>query len=486
MGRIFPVLDTAVTDLTYSKQIFSDSTVKDQLLVEGTLVALKEEIKTVSKTFQDQTIVDDVFIGGNLVAEGGVEVGDLRINRRLVAENDTTIKSQLVVEGNVKGINNLLVNLLTNSGFGVWSNSTLENVGSQITVTDITNGVCSTANTQGLAVGKLVRFDSGDFNGKVYEVTAVTVNTSFTVHDTSINDSGSPGTCYEVTPGCVAADSKAADGHSKTSTLDVWRQEADPTHCKGYYGLKLKKGVNTAEYYNLNKVTDRVFVDRFKGRQVAFGCWVYDDSGGDDNVKLQIYDGVGTTESSFVASGKLTWVEISRTINDAATEITPRILLDGDLNDIAYISQPMFIFGPSIGQGNYLQPLGEIIWLDQFIDSNLADTSGYSSQGAKTINLEADTDGKLPKGAKAINVIVGIRDSGSSALGNCWLILQESVSADYTSIYLNIGGVNDDVWRRISDWQKCDSNGDIAYKIQASGAGTFDIGSFRYNAVQVA
>jgi len=484
MGRIFPVLDTAVTDLTYSKQIFSDSTVKDQLLVEGTLVALKEEIKTVSKTFQDQTIVDDVFIGGNLVAEGGVEVGDLRINRRLVAENDTTIKSQLVVEGNVKGINNLLVNLLTNSGFGVWSNSTLENVGSQITVTDIANGVCSTANTQGLAVGKLVRFDSGDFNGKVYEVTAVTVNTSFTVHDTSINDSGSPGTCYEATPGCVAADSNAADGHSKISTLDVWRQEADPAHCKGYYGLKLKKGVAGAEYYDLNKVTDRAFIDRFKGRQATFGCWVYDDSGGDDNVKLQIYDGVGTTESSFVTSGGLTWVEITRTIDVVATEMTPRILLDGDAGDIAYVSQVMLVFGSSIGEGNYVQPPGEIVWCQVGINGNvLHGVSGFSDVGETTLNVEADSSGRVPKGAKAVCVMASVKDSGSSG-ATTWFLLK-GIAESNNGVYIELTGVPNGYWRRASGWQPCDNEGDIKYQINASGSGTFDVGTFRYNGVQV-
>lgn len=75
--------------------------------------------------------------------------------------------------------------------------TTIENMGNQLTLTDVTAGLCLTTNTAGLFVGCNFRFDSGDFDGQTYEVTAVVENTSFTI-DADITDVGAPGTGYRV------------------------------------------------------------------------------------------------------------------------------------------------------------------------------------------------------------------------------------------------------------------------------------------------
>jgi len=98
------IINTHTITLTDDLFVRDDATVKDNLIIEGTLVALKEEIKTVSKTFQDQTIVDDVFIGGNLVVDGGLDViENSNFWKELRVHNDATITGKLKVDGNFIG-----------------------------------------------------------------------------------------------------------------------------------------------------------------------------------------------------------------------------------------------------------------------------------------------------------------------------------------------------------------------------------------------
>ena len=213
-------------------------------------------------------------------------------------------------------------------------------------------------------------------------------------------------TVYEVAPGCIAADTAAADGHSKTSTLDAYRVQADSTHLAGYYGLKLVKGDAGAEYYNLNTITHAALLDRYKGRTVAIACYVYDTAGSDDNIKLQIYDGVGTSSSGFATSSSKHWLEITRTIDASATEITPRILCDGDAADVAYISPVVMILGSAIGAGNQAPPPPRLLHLEQRI--LLASYDGATVSANAAINLTAETEGKLPRAAAILARISAI------------------------------------------------------------------------------
>lgn len=62
------------------------------------------------------------------------------------------------------------------------------NGGTPVVVTDITNGVCTTAETEGLKVGDLIIF-TGDaaVDGSTYEITALTNDTDFTIDDLTVN-----------------------------------------------------------------------------------------------------------------------------------------------------------------------------------------------------------------------------------------------------------------------------------------------------------
>ena len=268
-------------------------------------------------------------------------------------------------------------NQLSNSGFGVWSNSDgPHNVGSQVTLTDVTSGVCLTADTQDLAIGKLFKFDSGDFSGEVYEITDLTANTSFTLNDTSLTDSGSPGTGYEVTPGCTAADNKGPDGWNKTSTLDIYRQHNDSTYTTdgSFYSCKVVKGSDSAEYLYQQFNTVGEF-ERFLNRAMTFGSQVYSVTA-TDNVKVGIYhNGAWNTYSTFAGADAWEWQEITQTIDSSSTDIRFGWLFSGDTGDVAYVQIPMAVFGSSIGEGNYQPIPQEIIKLEQFMLTDWSHTT---------------------------------------------------------------------------------------------------------------
>ena len=95
--------------------------------------------------------------------------------------------------------------------------------GSQISVTAIASGVCSTTNTQGLVNGDHVRFGSGGTTaGGYYLVSNVVTNTSFTIDDATITDATDV-TCYEATEGAITYEKIAnlAVGHTAIAAAAI-------------------------------------------------------------------------------------------------------------------------------------------------------------------------------------------------------------------------------------------------------------------------
>lgn len=159
----------------------------------------------------------------------------------------------------------------------------------------------------------------------------------------------------EVHHGCVNTDTYAADDHSKTTTLDCfreWNVSSANTYGYGKFLLKLVKGANTAEYYNFYRTN--VDYRDLQGKRVAFGCYVYSVTA-TDNIKMSIYDGRSeiALSTSYCGANAITWMETTGTVSTSATELTCRVLCDGATNDVAYISQPVMMLGTKIGAGNY-------------------------------------------------------------------------------------------------------------------------------------
>ena len=79
----------------------------------------------------------------------------------------------------------------------------------------------------------------------------------------------------------------------------------------------------------------------------------------------------------------------------------------------------------------------------------------------------------VPAGVKAVIIWAGIRDSGSA---NFDANLELSPNAGLTAgISLDCSGQANDSWERMSAIVPCDNNGDIYYRVTASGTNTMDI-----------
>jgi len=385
-------------------------------------------------------------------------------------------------------------NLLTNSGFDVWSNSTLEDVGTQITVSDVTSGVCTTTETEGLAVGKLFKFNAGDFNSEVFEITALTDDTSFTLNDTSKSDSGTPGTGYEVTPGCVDGNSKAFDGWDKNGSSqygDIWRQHNDATltHDGSFYSLKMTShAASTMQVYSKPSYpfTDSINLQKYAGRTVTMGAWVYVSDSSTPSVFINDttlpWTGMDSSDIHSGATG-WEWLEVTKTIS-----ASPGLFVTG-VNQIAnktcYISSPILVLGSAIGSGNYSRPSGEIVWCESQFSSKLV-ANGYSNVNSTSLNLEADSDGKIPKGAKAVHAWLQIRDSDPSGETETRMQITGLNGSPTLQTYVaGLPAVSNGCIRSSAGFVGCTSDGDVDYVIDASGDSTLDITGLRYNAVQL-
>ena len=387
-----------------------------------------------------------------------------------------------------------LKNELTNSAFSVWSNSTLEDVGTQITVSDVTSGVCTTTETEGLAVGKLFKFNAGDFNSEVFEITALTDDTSFTLNDTSKSDSGTPGTGYEVTPGCVDGNSKAFDGWDKNGSSqygDIWRQHNDATltHDGSFYSLKMTShAASTMQVYSKPSYpfTDSINLQKYAGRTVTMGAWVYVSDSSTPSVFINDttlpWTGMDSSDIHSGATG-WEWLEVTKTIS-----ASPGLFVTG-VNQIAnktcYISSPILVLGSAIGSGNYSRPSGEIVWCESQFSSKLV-ANGYSNVNSTSLNLEADSDGKIPKGAKAVHAWLQIRDSDPSGETETRMQITGLNGSPTLQTYVaGLPAVSNGCIRSSAGFVGCTSDGDVDYVIDASGDSTLDITGLRYNAVQL-
>jgi len=468
------------------------------------------------------------------------------------------------------------VNLLTNSGFGVWSNSedlytTAGDAVGDSTVEDATDLIdngnmgswqggdpdlpvgwsnkdadageisdgggymhldvsadgegCDT-NTFTTVAGKLYEFTAsftrtggtlrvfikdGDGSGTAYDINLTATDTTYSVVFESAG-AGAGGfvrfiavggaaewaidkvQLHEVTPGIVSAAATGPDGWHKDTTLDIWRQHNDGgtvTKDGSFYALKMTPGAaDDFLIWPLSVVrTQANHYQKYAGRTVTFGAWV--KAGAASSIFLQIIDS-DTTDydqssdaSSYGANGTWTWLEVTATISATTTEFSVAIV--ADTTDTAYISQPMLVFGSSIGEGNYVQPPGEIVWCETNIsDLTIANASGYSDITATVINLEATTEGKIPKGAVSVAFYGQINDSGSAGHAYESRLELSPATTMIAAGYISSAGLVNDARAANQGSVSCNSAGDIAYKIRATGSETFDIIQFYWMAVQVA
>jgi len=384
--------------------------------------------------------------------------------------------------------NDVKQNLLTNPGFGLCTNSTLENVPGtselivefansgtvpydtfNVSGTSITSAIISSGSASGydyfaspLTEGKLYRLivnvtktgvqyptvkiddettESLNHTTKGGEETlvfrALTDCTRIFISNTDATNYSATFSLYEVTPGYVTG-TKGPDGWGKNTALKLYREHSGINTKDGsFYSLRCVKGDDaiTEQLISFRYIRDDIdFYTKFLGRTVCYGIFI--KTAHSNLAKVTIQDGVCMSSSDYhTGGGGWEWFEVPKTISESATAVTLTIQFveGGGLGNEAFVSQPMFMFGSVIGEGNYSQPVGEIIWCNA---ENIALTN-YVHASVSTdvwIDIESETDGKVPKGFNALNINVSAicSDVGASyrfLLGQYDLSLYSQVAA---------------------------------------------------------
>ncbi|MCK5614951.1 hypothetical protein KAR91_74500 [Candidatus Pacearchaeota archaeon] len=455
--------------------------------------------------------------------------------------------------------NRPLQNLLTNSGFEIWSNSTLSQgsgsgqqtdfvvnneytdidgstfadwTSTTATISDIGANLLITADdasgTQncyydfsGLTVGKLYKISLVTADGTgvwgaidyikaratagaggdtlatytglaagtyslIFKATAATnsmqivshINNTETLSITSIY-------VDEVTPGCVGANYLGPDGWGQYNTnLDSVFRDSNVTKDSANYSVKLVGGVAVSGlmYPTIGRYQKEEWVQKFKGKTVTFGAWVKTLV---SNVRLLIHTNLTNSYSSnHTGGGDWEWLEITITTETNIADFYVRC--DVNAGDVAYITQPMLVFGSYIGEGNYSRPPGEVIHIENCFDSAIYNNSnGNWSSKTDVINIEADSSGKLGKGVTGLDMYLRNSDSGSGSAGInvCYCQLYSSEHQDSVTNYIPSGTPNN---QKIQErgWVSTD-DGHISLTIAASGVLTFDMNQIRYNSVRL-
>ena len=433
---------------------------------------------------------------------------DVPVTRMTISSAGLVTAANGIVETN--GV--LKENLLTNSGFDVWSNSTLEDVATieeddcasddtgdwtkdsdatltfdtdhyEIANTTAAHGVYFTSPST--TVGKLyeisVDLKDGTASSQSVRIQAIggatwkdiTTTGSFVTYTQVLETSAAVNyvgvwpladlsgsniemknfSFKEVTPGIVSG-TAGPDGWAKDSTLDIWRQHNDGgTNTKdgSFYALKGTAGAawDFVEWQS-SRSTKAEFIQQYAGRTITIGCWAKTSTA--SHLRLGAYDtGTGNTFSSYAPdTGVWTWLEVTHTVSAAPTTVTPLKLYFDSSGATGYFSQPMLVFGSAIGAGNYSRPSGEVIWCEN-ANKALATVGTISSDAS--LNLEVETNGRVPKGARAVHLTYyGVAGTAGSYFGF------GSKNAERTTWGSGWDTTNQ---MRSSGWAKCDSNGDI-------------------------
>jgi hypothetical protein len=290
---------------------------------------------------------------------------------------------------------------------------------------------------------------------------------------------------YEVVPCATAADALALEMYTKDTTLDLY-QINGASRTKNYNSvLSASSAANNQWSYNpKGAYATQWYYRQYAGKTVTRGIWAKTNTA--SNARFAIYDGVTYTYSSYHTGGNdWEWLEATKT----CSALTSQFILNC-YNDVtntqALWNSDELVYGNSIGSGNYAPKPNEVIYLDVPVNSmalnNKTGASGFSDTAYTLLNFEADTDGMLPKNINAFMVYASVNDSGSAAT-DTYLFLAK-VSGTLFTPFGTFGLANDAKYRD-NKWCATDVNGDYYYNVEASGSATFDVNTYRYNAVEL-
>lgn len=394
----------------------------------------------------------------------------------IYATSNQTIPQAVAASG--PGDAAILQNLLPANFAEVWSNGTLTDIGTQVDVTDIAAGVCTTAATEGIEVDKLVRFNGGGSTGtNTYRVTAFVLDTSFTISDTSITDATAV-SCDEVTPAITGAVSDGPDGLEKFGAADtaIYREfPGDDVAAGVMFGLKIVRSGSNGYVqwpHTLGK-SELVHITRFNGKTVTLAATVVCDTA--NSARVMIQTSAGTTFSDYHSGGGAK-EHLEVTVDVSSSNTAFACFWHQSLDGTAVFSATKLAYGSSIGEGNYTPPTSDWAALDN-ANVDIADSATPLAADDKVLDVELLSLG-LPRGIKEIDLEIVTKDSAvADAAG---IELGKDSTEQNLRCYPQVNNMSIAAAGIIH----CDINGDIYQKITTAG-NTLSATVYRVRAVRL-
>lgn len=274
---------------------------------------------------------------------------------------------------------------IPNKRFLINSQSSLENMGALISLTDVTSGVCLTDDTHGILPGDLFEFESGDLSSIIVEVDSVQEDISFTLTDTSVSAPTSPGTGHKKVPGYIGDNDAGPDGWTKRNSTSLLVDDE-------YINIKTR--VSSDGRYIRAILPNH---ERYWGRTLTFAADVWSDLPSTAMLQINTDD----TTYSWLHAGNSEWerLDAHQTISDSTPYIFLSVYADGDDGNI-FIKNPRLLIdgcaaeSPFVSQKDINLDADEVVIFDGTLSSN------------EDISFYLESLSKIPPNAIALSVIV--------------------------------------------------------------------------------
>ena len=220
-------------------------------------------------------------------AYAGIEAGELEMGGISLYSDDGD-PATVAKSGNI-------LTLAKTGGTGTGHSIDLAG-GTPVVVTDITNGVCTTAETQGLKVGDLIIFTgNASVNGNTYEITALNNDSDFTIDDLAVN----PGAVTATT--CILASYDLGKLAVLINNYDGWTANLEGWGAASSTDLKNVSATNCLlvanqvtlifyDNYSIERMIDRAsqIIENFLRRKIKSRPYVHERYSGDGSQYLYV------------------------------------------------------------------------------------------------------------------------------------------------------------------------------------------------------
>jgi hypothetical protein len=292
--------------------------------------------------------------------------------------------------------------------------------------------------------------------------------------------------CFEKTPAYIAADVQAMEDWTKYSGANLYRESVGANTLGGtFYSIKGSPTAAGRIYWNGGGLqADPNFVARFAGKTITIGCYLKTSTA--NHLALTINDG-SDRDSAWIHPGDGTfwWAEMPYTFASDITYVKPFGIKVIQTSGDWYMTQPMGVFGKTIGIGNFQPIPGETIYFSAHQNAKTHAGAGvYSDLDFTDISVEVDSYLVIPKGVKRVYFRGSCMDSGSAAGASYMSFRKNGDSGNNVDATISCGGLANSLYAYSAPmWVTVDANGIYEYKIEATGAGTLTTGTMYYMGV---